>query len=126
MPLQTWSFSSGVVCHRLSHSRNRRSFISDYRLLKRKTKASSAPPTTFVWYVSLLELMKSPTTRFSFQRLGSCQSLSLLPSFMATATILILRQSFGLEGSLLPIPPQLWPPRCPLALNEVFRTQFLV
>ncbi|CAL5367786.1 unnamed protein product [Camellia sinensis] len=63
MPLQTWSFSSGVVCHRLSHLRNRRSFISDYRLLKRKTKASSAPPTTFVWYVSLLELMKSPTTR---------------------------------------------------------------
>lgn len=50
MLLQASSFSSGVVCHRLSHLRNRRSFISDYRLLRRKTKASSGPPprTTFV------------------------------------------------------------------------------
>lgn len=50
MLLQASSFSSGVVCHRLSHLRNRRSFISDYRLLSRKTKASSGPPprTTFV------------------------------------------------------------------------------
>ncbi|XP_028115557.1 uncharacterized protein LOC114313347 isoform X4 [Camellia sinensis] len=50
MLLQASSFSSGVVCHRLSHLRNRRSFISDYGLLGRKTKASSGPPprTTFV------------------------------------------------------------------------------
>ncbi|KAL7186966.1 hypothetical protein ACSBR2_028634 [Camellia fascicularis] len=50
MLLQASSLSSGVVCHRLSHSRSGRSFISDYRLLRRKTKASSGPPprTTFV------------------------------------------------------------------------------
>ncbi|XP_028121221.1 uncharacterized protein LOC114318512 isoform X4 [Camellia sinensis] len=50
MLLQASSFSSGVVCHRWSHLRNRRSFISDYGLLGRKTKASSGPPprTTFV------------------------------------------------------------------------------
>lgn len=50
MLLQASSLSSGVVCHRLSHLRSRRSFISDYRLLRRKTKASSGPPprTTFV------------------------------------------------------------------------------
>lgn len=50
MLLQASSLSSGVVRHRLSHLRNRRSFISDYRLLRRKTKASSGPPprTTFV------------------------------------------------------------------------------
>ncbi|KAI8008380.1 putative membrane protein YuiD [Camellia lanceoleosa] len=77
MFLQASSFSSGVVCHRLSHLRSRRSFISDCRLLRRKTKASSGPPprTTFVCVTfGIDEIVHNK--RLYPRQLGSCQSLS--------------------------------------------------